>query len=227
MNYVDTIYGKFAVHDNDLIGNRLSTDKIWEPYNIALMHEYIKKGDTVLDIGSNIGFFTSVLSDIVGDTGMVHSFEPVDDNHELLYVNTCQRENVKLYKLALGNADGLVSMASEHGNKGNSYITSEVDGTIQICKLDSLNLCPNFIKIDVQGFEFDVLLGAVNTISKHRPVMIVELEDMNNSIPTSFKQSKRNSLDLLHQLNYTVYNIESDYPADYLCIPNADKHVYE
>jgi FkbM family methyltransferase len=219
MKLINTMYGNLAVHENDLIGNKLSSEYIWEPYNIALMKEYIKDTDIVLDIGANIGFFTVVLSDIV-KLGHVHSFEPIPENYNLLQHNASTLMNVTLYNCALGKESGHVDMKSEHGNMGNSYVVNESAGSIPIHTLDSLQLSPNFIKMDVQGFEYDVLLGGIEMIKKCRPIMIIELEDSNGSIPTSFKQSKHNSIQLLKSLDYTLYNIKSDYPVDYLCLPN-------
>jgi hypothetical protein len=113
-----------------------------------------------------------------------------------------------------------VTLASEQGNMGNSYITNDSYGDVNLIKLDDLGINPKFIKLDVQGFEYDVLMGGLETIKSNRPIMIIELEDSNGSIPTSFRQSKEKSLKLLKELNYTIYNVESDYPVDYLCIPN-------
>lgn len=220
MKYINTDYGIIAVHENDLISNILEKTHIWEPYNIALINQYVKPGDVVLDIGANIGLFTIVLSDAVQSTGIVHSFEPVKMNYILLEENTNTLSNVIRYNTALGNVNGNITMNSEYGNAGNSYIINEVTGDIPIIRLDSLNLSPNFIKIDVQGFEYDVILGGLETIKKYRPIMIVELEDLNNSIPTSYKNSKTNVIKLLSDLNYSIYNIESEYPVDYLFLPN-------
>jgi FkbM family methyltransferase len=220
MNIVSTEFGDIAIHLNDLIGKTLTRDLIWEPYNIALMRQYINEGDVVLDIGANIGFFSVVLSKIVGDNGKVHAFEPVLENFKLLEFNCSKLSNTVLHYYALGNETGNVTLSSEHGNMGNSYITNESAGDIKLLKLDDLAIDPKFIKLDVQGFEYDVLLGGLETIKSNRPVMIIELEDSNGSIPTSFRQSKENSLRLLKELNYNVYNVISDYPVDYLCIPN-------
>lgn len=222
MKIVDTVYGDFAVHDNDLLGNLLMRDRIWEPHNIALMQEYVKKGATVLDIGANIGFFSVVLSHLVGEEGRVLSFEPVAANLELLNSNVTNlsNQNVIVLPKALGKTTGFISMQSEQGNMGNSFVADESQGSVELVTLDSLNLAPSFIKMDVQGFEYDVLLGGLETLKKYRPVMIIELEDSNGSIPTSFKNSKENSLKLLSELNYTILKIESDYPVDYLCLPN-------
>lgn len=222
MKIVNSLYGGIAVHDNDLIGNLLERDKTWEPHNVALMQEHIKPGSTVLDIGANIGFFSVVLSSIVGSSGRVYSFEPVASNLEILNYNIANLvdANVTIVDKALGKTFGTISMQSERGNMGNSFVVDEHQGSIELVTLDSLELNPSFIKMDVQGFEHDVLLGGLETLQRCRPTMIIELEDSNGSIPTSFKNSKENSLNLLKELNYSVYKIESNYPVDYLCIPN-------
>lgn len=220
MRIVNTVYGNFAVYPNDLLGDLLARDLTWEPHNIALMQEYVKEGATVLDIGANIGFFSVVLSKIVGKDGSVYSFEPVPSNLQLLNFNVANCSNVTVMPKALGKTSGWISMGSEPGNMGNSFVINEQQGPVELLTLDSLNLSPSFIKMDVQGFEYDVLLGGLETLKRSRPVMIIELEDSNGSIPTSFKNSKANSFKLLEELNYTLLRIESNYPVDYLCLPN-------
>jgi FkbM family methyltransferase len=114
----------------------------------------------------------------------VHSFEPTAINFECLQKNTESLDNVTLHRSGLGDKETVLSikLPRDSNNCGNFSLvdfdddTDTVEESISIVTLDSLNLAPDLIKIDVQGFDYNVLLGAADTIAQHRPVIIVESE---------------------------------------------------
>ena len=73
-----------------------------------------------------------------------------------------------------------------------------------------------FIKIDVQGFEKMVLEGAIKTINKNRPVMIIEFED---PCMNMFGYSSKELISYIHSLNYYIYFLDYEYPSDHVCVP--------
>jgi FkbM family methyltransferase len=73
-----------------------------------------------------------------------------------------------------------------------------------------------FIKIDVQGFEKMVLEGAIKTINKNRPVMIIEFEDPCMNI---FGYSSKELISYIHSFNYYIYFLDYEYPSDHVCVP--------
>jgi len=72
-----------------------------DKHEIALLNKYIKNGDVVLDIGANIGFYTKILSDLVGSTGKVYAFEPDKTNFSYLQKNASVLKNVSLINKAV------------------------------------------------------------------------------------------------------------------------------
>ncbi len=157
------------------------------------LFSFIKPGDTVLDIGANMGETGLNFAKRVGAEGRVIGFEPDKDNFRRLTENVHlnQFENFHLVNKGLGDVPGgfLIKMnETEPGNAGSKRIigTSKSDsaedmkveiirlddfiGEAQIDKID-------FIKMDVEGYEMNVLLGGKKVISKFKPKMFLELHD--------------------------------------------------
>ena len=166
----------FPDHDEFFVGGK--TGK----YQQAILDEayvYVKNFQCAVDIGANIGLQTMRLSKKFKE---VHSYEPVSTNYECLVKNTEQLDNIHLYNSALGNNVGTVDIGLSEDFKNhcgafsiekfqnNSVITENV----KINMLDNFNLIPGLIKVDVEGYESKVLEGAINTIEKHKPVLILE-----------------------------------------------------
>ena len=163
--------------------------------------EYVKNFNCAVDVGGNIGLHTVRFAQ---KFKQVHSFEPTDINFECLQKNTEPLDNVILHKIGIGDkADTLaIQLPADTDNCGNFSLVDfdksdnlMIEQSIEIKTLDSFNLSPDLIKIDVQGFDYNVLVGAVNTIKLHRPVIIIESET---------KKSRNNIGDFLTQLGYGV-----------------------
>lgn len=125
-----------------------------------------------VDVGAHVGLWSMHLADLFE---VVHAFEP---NHELAkcFALNVPQPNVTRYEMALGPKAGSVSLRRFEGNTGHTMNTlAESGGEIPMNTLDSLNLpvC-DFVKIDVEGFEAGVIMGAKETLLRCRPVVIVE-----------------------------------------------------
>ena len=154
-------------------------------YQQATIDEAVKHVtafNCAVDVGGNIGLHTVRFAQLFKT---VHSFEPTTINFECLQKNTVTLDNVILHPLGLGNRAETVTiqLPADANNCGNFSIVDfadsteqTVDETIEIQTLDSFELAPDLIKIDVQGFDYNVLLGAANTIALHHPVIIIESE---------------------------------------------------
>jgi len=151
-----------------------------EPESVSVMLRAIKPGDLVVDAGANIGFFTLLMSKLVGDDGQVLAFEPGDDNRSRLRknleLNNCT--NVRVIEQPLWSSAGTVEMftyadggsnslwALKDGDRGTLLHTTTLE---QECKT-----CPSFIKLDIEGAEVRALRGAWKLL-KHRPVIVTEI----------------------------------------------------
>ena len=158
---------------------------------MRVLPSLVRKGDVVADIGANVGLYTTVLADLVGSTGKVYAFEPIEDNYEILLevIRRAGLRNVQAKKLALGRAFGTGRMVIPSAHEMEGYYQAHLtngDGehgrheTVSITSIDAL--CdsgeltdPNMIKCDVEGGELDVLAGAARMLERARPTMLIEV----------------------------------------------------
>ena len=148
---------------------------------LSLISNLVKSTQNSIDIGANLGLFTFFMSRA---SRHVFAFEP--NPYPLENLKGLVDSNVTVLPIALGNNDGPVEIKIPHHRKGwssngASLASKEInDGkiiNIQCRKLDSLNIENiGLIKIDVEGFEIEVIRGAKDTILKNKPVMIIENE---------------------------------------------------
>lgn len=158
----------------------------------AFLHflEFIKDPQNIIDIGANIGVMTYYFAKkFPGAT--IHSFEPipVNGNNILRIVHKFKLNNVHLYNYALGNENGTIEMIMpkrtgvlfhglSHVVKGKS-IEKGITLNAEIKRLDDLNrflqIPVSAIKLDVENYEYEVLLGAEKIIDKNRPLVYCEL----------------------------------------------------
>lgn len=140
---------------------------------------YVKSFDTAIDAGAHIGIHSVA---ICKRFKKVHAFEANQENYECLRRNTEGKENVSVHHSALGQHCGNTKIESrETENSGDRQIGFSTDmenyDRVPCVTVDSLHLLSlGFIKIDVQGFEAPVLMGASETIQKFRPVVMFEQE---------------------------------------------------
>lgn len=136
--------------------------------------------EAALDIGGHVGLWARVMAQ---DFREVHSFEPCPPHVECFSLNVAQFSNVTLYECALGDKAGEVELKHPADNTGHSHVVKRGgEFRAPVFRLDSIsNFWPEklrlrigFIKIDVEGFEAQVLLGAEQTIKRHRPVVLIE-----------------------------------------------------
>ena len=138
----------------------------------------IKEGDIVIDGGGHIGIF-SIFASLLFKCEKVYTFEPEDENYSFLLKNVNNIENIIPVKCALGNSDGEAHLYI-HENSGSHSIVSrgEKYKTVSLCKLDSFIEKEgldkvDFIKLDVEGYEANVLEGAKNTLKRFQPKLAI------------------------------------------------------
>lgn len=150
-----------------------------------LRNTFLKGGEVILDIGANIGNHTVFFSKIC-NAEKVYAFEPIAETYETLCRNISLNhveDRVVANNVALGNdsGKGRIKHFNPH-NIGGTQIEATNDGAISIKRLDDYEFERiDFIKIDVEGFEYKLLQGAKNTLNKHAPVIFVEIFEDNFS----------------------------------------------
>lgn len=153
----------------------------YEDYIKATFERFIKIGDTVLDIGANIGFHTLFFAELVGPKGKVIAFEPMPYNYQALLNNIAldEFENIATRNYALSDQnESLKVNASSSQNPGAFNLFEKGETHIDTFIGDEVisEKSINFIKIDVEGFEYFVLKGLVHTIKTHQPTIVFEYD---------------------------------------------------
>ena len=135
--------------------------------------QFVKDFGVAVDIGANVGLWSR---DLVRKFAHVIAIEPVVDFQECLRHNV-PMENIEIWPIALGTEDTTIDMIITEGNTGHSHINKDTIGTgkVEMKRLDSLNFDRiDYMKIDCEGYEMQILKGGENTIRTHQPVIVVE-----------------------------------------------------
>ncbi|HEY4366948.1 MAG TPA: FkbM family methyltransferase [Steroidobacteraceae bacterium] len=188
----------FFVHEgNDVhISEKIRTRGVWEQFETQLLLALLGEQDQIIDIGANIGWYTVAGARRVGPAGRVFAFEPDPRNFAILTANLQQSglSCVLAERLALGRESGTASIQSSLDNQGDLRVRdfrkptdaqpSEAD--VRVVALDDyLARSPQFdlarlriLKLDVQGFEHEVLSGAKDLLGDlpRRAVCFVEFD---------------------------------------------------
>ncbi len=197
----------------------VSKNIIWygvhEPFGTALVKNEVKNGDVVLDLGANIGYYTLILADAVGDTGKVFAFEPDPSNFSLLKKNVEINgyKNVILARKAVSNKTGKTRLyvcdedVGWHSIHEYSYCNRSTE--VETIRLDDYfkdqDNGINFIKMDIVGAEFEAIGGMPLLLQRNNKLKIVT-EFQSRVI----KESGRNILDLpslLMEYGFKLYDI--------------------
>jgi FkbM family methyltransferase len=147
------------------------------------MFAQIRPGEVVWDVGANHGHYTSRFADAVGDSGTIVAFEPAEATFESLMKRSAGRGNVHCENAALGDFDGQADFFVSTGT-GSEYDIGHLAmvkgqgrvktvSQVRVLKGDTYcarepQLAPHRIKIDVEGYEYEVLLGLSETLKSSR-----------------------------------------------------------
>src|SRR5262249_8110381 len=134
------------------------------------------------DIGANAGFYTILLSRLVGEQGSVHAFEPLDRNIRYLrrHVALNRVTNVRIHGVAVGRANGVASFdPGLHPSMGR-MVKRPANGsvTVPVICLDDFvygegQPPPDFVKMDIEGGEGDALAGMRRVLADKRPTVFI------------------------------------------------------
>ena len=154
-----------------------------------LVKKVIKPGWTVIDVGANFGWYSIHFSQLVGQNGKVFVFEPVPETYEELNSNIKlnSSQNIKVFNFALGNKDGSISFgvpafdggsgASSEFLKYSKRIRTTMRQLDDVMKEQNINKV-DFIKVDIEGGELNMLKGAEKLLEHFRPKILIEIVDI-------------------------------------------------
>lgn len=170
--------------DDVVIGSAIRVDGFWEPLETAMLLHCVEAGDTVVDVGAHVGYFTVLASRLVGPAGLVLAFEPEPGNFALLEANCALNDcrNVRLESCALADHEGKAQLAVSLTNTGDHRLDLGGTGAGQVVRVQRFDDCVSpeaavdFVKIDAQGCELAVLDGMHATIRRNAARLIALVE---------------------------------------------------
>lgn len=189
---------------DDYISQYIKEGSFYEEPVLSYLKDRYDLFDVVVDCGANIGNHSKFFTEVMG--AEVWSFEPSEENYRLLVRNNPMGHN---YQIALGSKKGRVGLEEFPHNMGMNRV---VPGkSVEMAPLDKFDLIPDLIKIDVEGMEADVLAGALKTIKKYRPILLVEHNDL---------QALYHSARVLEGLHYRIEVFSKETWELFLYLPN-------
>lgn len=183
----------------------------------------IKQGDTIVDIGANVGEISFISSKLVGDEGKVISYEPDHTNFKRFIKNIeiNNFQNISYFNLGLGNQKGEFEIEIlDPNNRGMNRIVPHTNFDLQVPfikqlvqietlddHIESLKLSKvDLIKIDTEGFEFHILQGAQQVLKKYHPKLFIEIDEKNLILQGTHPSEL---IEMLHQNNYETNHAET------------------
>lgn len=187
-----------------------------EQDTINVFQKWVNQDDYVLEIGGHIGYFTTFYAKMVGENGKVDVFEPSDTNlyylrKNIKYLPDSLSKNITVITKGAGDVNETLNFYIDPISGQNNSFVENFDGfvssrklsaddsvevrveKIEVVTLDSYfqntNKYPDFVKIDVEGFEWNVLQGFRQTIAKAKPKIMVEIQSNANEIFDFFKSN--------------------------------------
>lgn len=194
----------FQVDLREVVSQNLFIYGSFEEHLTAFFLKFLKPGMTFVDVGAHFGYFSAIASVAVGPTGRVVAFEPTQATFKRLEINTRALSNVSRHRKAVWHESG--SLAINNFGPSNSAYNSVTEArakpgqmpvvsteTVEAVRLDDMfaekDPAPALIKIDVESAELHVIRGMDRLLKTVRPVVTVEVGDMQHltaeGVPTS------------------------------------------
>ncbi|MFW6020295.1 MAG: FkbM family methyltransferase, partial [Bacteroidales bacterium] len=209
------------------------------------LQKVIKKGDTCIDIGANLGYYSVPMAKLAGKEGKVYAIEPVKPVLKVLRTNTKKFNNIEILPYALGQENKTIQLGNDT-MKSKGYIASgshfildnkskakdevDIEFDAEMKKASELfaDLSSiDFIKCDVEGYEIYIIPEMEPLILKHRPILFIETNG----------EARKKIMDLFHDNNFQTFVLKDgmmhedkgDKTGDLIVIPDekvADFNQY-
>ncbi len=170
----------------------------------------IRTGDTFIDVGAHFGFFTLLAAKLAGAPGKVAAFEPGESTYSVLSRNTQALVQVQIFQMAVGRARGSLTfwefppLFSEYNTSNPKAVPAHLKGCQRVLPATSLDTFtaeagwrPRWIKIDVEGAEWDVVQGMQGLLDSPEPPVIA-MEYLGG-------ESHRRALEFLFAKGFTAH----------------------
>lgn len=212
----------------------------YEAENFEFLSRSCKPGAVIIDIGAHIGLFSVIAAQVTGKAGKVYAFEPAPATYALLQKTIAinkMEDVVETRQQAVGQATGKITffVSDNHADNSNSLVNYKEDRSLHgidvaVTTIDNFvqekNITRlNFIKIDVEGAEYDALKGACNTFNNLKPACIVAIHPQ----PIAAKGDKLEDIyDLIVSCNYRIMVNKKEFSKAALLANTdlIDLHIY-
>lgn len=209
----DWKYGRIMRYTNDMyIGDSVGLYGEYAHGEMELYKQLLNPGDTVIEVGANIGSLTIPIAQHIGNNGRVYAFEPQRITFQVLCGNVVLNNlcNVWTYNQGVGREHKKVKIYGGlfEGNNGAFQISkSPGDYEIAIVTLDEYNFerC-DLLKVDAEGMDSEIIQGAENLIKRCQPYVVME---------ANYTRAGKEIIKKLQTLGYKVYEADAPlYSAD-------------
>jgi len=171
--YLEEVYNFEVEVDNNYFAEGILVHNCWEPILTKFIKNFVKPKMKVADVGVYLGYYSLMMAKLVGEEGVVHAFEPSSDSIKILDLSAKVNDynNIESHEMALSNFDGVIDF-----DDSSFLIGTDKDNKkkVTVNKLDSLDIDLDFMKIDTDGYDGNVIAGALNTIKKNGTVVALE-----------------------------------------------------
>jgi FkbM family methyltransferase len=198
---------RYELHLGEMIDLALYLQQ-FEPDVRAAINRITKPGMTVLDIGANIGAHTLLFSALVGSSGRVVAFEPTEFAYFKLARNVSLNPGLAVELVNMALADRTTRQEQVDFRASWQTDGGRVNGlsTVDMIRLDEWADAHRLtrvdvIKLDVDGYEYPVIIGGNRTIARSRPTFIIEATGLH------FADAARNPFEVLRRLDYQFWDI--------------------
>jgi FkbM family methyltransferase len=215
--------GSFFIDDPaDMIKQVIVAGDKWERHSFDLLAEHIVPGSVVIEVGAHIGTHTVRMGQLAGPWGRVYAFEPQRKIYRELHHNLALNgvTNVVALRMAIGSGETrIIEMnPASPGNEGGTGVGAGGDAA-ELRSLDSFGFERlSLLKIDVETYENEVLDGALDTIRRNRPVMLIEIMGGHDPETASPDVLERIAVtrEKIEALGYSVTQV---FKHDYIAVP--------
>ncbi|MEN9552370.1 MAG: hypothetical protein RI935_747 [Candidatus Parcubacteria bacterium] len=216
---------------NGFVDQEIFWKGCYEEEVLHTIQQHLTEDSVFVDVGANVGDHTLFASHIA-HKGKVIAFEPIPDlcdqiQHSISLQNK-QHAPITVHPFACGQKTSSLTLSLPVNNIGGASLVRKGDRTLSVQVVKADDILKNedkvtMIKIDVEGFECDALLGLQQTISKHKPSLVIEFS------PVIYKnnQEKDHSADILLFLkenNYYIEGIDERFPKTKDTLSLLEKH---
>lgn len=148
--------------------------RMYQAQHIQQCLQLCRDRRTAVDVGGHVGFWSYYLALAFQK---LHAFEP-NELFAQCFERNVRGKGVSLHRVALGEKEGAVALEVDPANTGATHIRPGGEGLIPMRRLDDFRLDEvDFVKVDVEGYERQVLEGARETLARCKPVVIVEQKE--------------------------------------------------